>query len=92
MAINVKRLGAVSKALSDPHRIKILQVVRQQTWVQCADIIELMDLSQPAVSHHIKLLIEAGLLKAEKEGRNYKYTLEKEGFSEYMKFLEDLRQ
>jgi ArsR family transcriptional regulator len=92
MAINVKRLGAVSKALSDPHRIKILQVVGQQTWVQCADIIELMNLSQPAISHHIKLLIEAGLLKAEKEGRNYKYALEKEGLSEYMKFLEDLRQ
>jgi ArsR family transcriptional regulator len=92
MAVNIKRLGAVSKALSDPHRIKILQVVRQETWVQCADIIELMDLSQPAVSHHIKLLVEVGLLKAEKEGRNYKYTLEKDGFKDYIKFLEDLNQ
>ncbi len=58
--------------------------------MQCADIIEIINLSQPAVSHHIKLLIEAGLMVAEKEGRNYKYNLDKNTFGDYMKFLAEM--
>lgn len=58
--------------------------------MQCADIIEIINLSQPAVSHHIKLLIEAGLLVAEKEGRNYKYSLDKNAFGDYIKFLVEI--
>lgn len=87
MTLNTKRFEVISKALGDPQRIKILKAVKVQAWMQCADIIEIIDLSQPAVSHHIKLLVESGLLVAEKEGRNYKYSLDKNVFEDYIKFL-----
>jgi len=90
MIVNVKRFEVISKALGDPHRIKILKAVKVQAWMQCADIIEIIDLSQPAISHHIKLLIKAGLLLAEKEGRNYKYSLNKNAFEDYIKFLTEV--
>jgi len=90
MSSNTKRFEIISKALGDPHRIKILKAVKNQAWMQCADIIEIINLSQPAVSHHIKLLIEAGLMVAEKEGRNYKYNLDKNTFGDYMKFLAEM--
>ncbi|MFY7728641.1 MAG: ArsR/SmtB family transcription factor [Flavobacterium sp.] len=85
-----KDIERISKALGDPHRLRIMQEVKKQEWLQCAQIIEMIDLAQPSVSHHIKQLIDAGLLIAEKEGRCIKYTIDKEVFSEYITFLNSL--
>jgi len=48
------------------------------------------DLAQPSVSHHIKTFIEAGLIKPEKEGRSYTYLLNKVLLKAYIKELGDL--
>ncbi|MFP9117571.1 ArsR/SmtB family transcription factor [Flavobacterium sp. RNTU_13] len=85
-----KDIERISKALGDPHRLRIMQEVKKQEWLQCAQIIEMIDLAQPSVSHHIKQLIDAGLLIAEKEGRCIKYTIDKEVFAEYITFLNSL--
>jgi len=53
----------------------------------CADICNMIDLTQSSISHHVKQLTDAGLLIAEKEGRYVKYTLDKKLLSEYTKFL-----
>lgn len=89
--MNNKDIERISKALGDPHRIKILQSVTKQDWMQCADICELIDLTQSAVSHHIKQLVDAGLLIPEKEGRNIKYTIDKKVIAEYMNFLKEIK-
>ena len=59
--------------------------------MQCADILEIIDLTQSAVSHHIKQLTESGLLISEKEGRNIKYTINKGLVTEYTNFLQDIK-
>jgi ArsR family transcriptional regulator len=86
-----KSIERISKALGDPHRIKILKAVRKQEWMQCADICEIIDLTQSAVSHHIKQLIDAGLLIPEKEGRNIKYSIDKAVVADYMNFLKEIK-
>jgi len=91
MALTIKRFEIISKALGDPNRIKILKAVKDQASIQCTDIFEMISLSQPAISHHTKVLIEAGLLIPEKQGRNYKYTLDKEVLGEYMNFLAEIK-
>lgn len=65
------------KAVADPVRLQILGIVRcspgQQT---CAcDLPEPLGISQPTVSHHLKILVEAGLLTRERRGQWAWFTL-----------------
>lgn len=74
MELTTKQLEKISKALGDAHRLKILMHISKHGGCgQCADIQNEIELAQPSVSHHIKILIESGLIGAVKEGRNYKY-------------------
>ena len=66
----------VGKALADPNRIEMLRLLAQQPGPVCAcDIVDHFDLSQPTVSHHLKILKEAGLLRGTRNGlwAFYKY-------------------
>jgi ArsR family transcriptional regulator len=87
-----KQFERISKALGDPHRIKIMQYIGQsRSCTQCSNIVELIDLTQSAISHHIKQLTDAGLLIAEKEGRNIKYAIDKNVVDAYLKFLQEIK-
>lgn len=85
--MNTKDFERISKALSDPHRIKILQEVKNYDCLACSHLQEVINLAQPSISHHIKLLVDAGLLIPEKEGRNMKYSIDSEVFDAYIKQL-----
>ena len=85
MTVNFKKLEKISKALGDVNRLKILHLIAKQGGIgQCAAILGSLDLAQPSVSHHIRILIEAGLIEAEKEGRHHKYILNQEAFTGYL--------
>ena len=59
----------LARGLSDPNRVEILRLIAAQRGPICAcDIVEAIDLSQPTVSHHLKILREAGLIEATKQG------------------------
>ena len=78
----------ISKALGDPYRLQIMEAIKkQQDWTTCTCILDMFDLAQSTVSHHIKQLVEADLLVQEKEGRNMKYHVNKDVFAAYIKFL-----
>jgi ArsR family transcriptional regulator, arsenate/arsenite/antimonite-responsive transcriptional repressor len=63
---DMKSVEKISKALGDPHRLNILQhITKKGGCAQCAEIHEIIDLAQPSISHHMKILIEAGLIEAE---------------------------
>jgi len=51
------------------------------------DLQDHVALSQPTVSHHLKQLVDADLLILEKEGRCALYMINKEGMSEFVKYL-----
>lgn len=85
MTISLKKLEKISKALGDVNRLKILNhIARNGGASQCAEIQGCVDLAQPSISHHIKILIEAELIESKKEGRNHKYIFNKEAFDEYL--------
>lgn len=89
---DIKSVEKISKALGDPHRLNILQhITKKGGCAQCAEIHDIIDLAQPSVSHHMKILIEAGLIEAEKEGRHFKYTLNVSVLDGYLKFLQKLK-
>lgn len=64
-------LASVFKVLADPARLRLLSLVAaSESGEACAcDLVEPIGRSQPTVSHHLALLVEAGLLTREKRGR-----------------------
>jgi ArsR family transcriptional regulator len=85
-----KKLEKMSKALSDPYRIKIMQAIKEEKdWLQCQAIKEMFTLAQSTVSHHISQLVDADLLHAEKDGRHARYKINKEVFGDYVSYLKD---
>ena len=62
--------AALFAALADPARVRIVNLVATSDEPVCAcHLIEPLGLSQPTVSHHLKRLVEAGLLEREQRGR-----------------------
>jgi ArsR family transcriptional regulator, arsenate/arsenite/antimonite-responsive transcriptional repressor len=62
-------LGRVFGALSDPVRLRLLSLVASQVEVCSCDLEAPLGRSQPTVSHHTRVLAEAGLIVGEKRGR-----------------------
>jgi len=46
--------------------------------------------TQPSISHHVKILVESGLIEGAKEGRNYSYTINPGVLNEYLDALQKL--
>lgn len=64
-------LARMFKALGDPTRVKLLSIIAAAEGGEACicDMIEPVGLSQPTVSHHMRLLVEAGLATREQRGR-----------------------
>ncbi len=63
-------LARVFKALGDPVRLRLLSMVAAQSGGEACvcDLTSAFDLSQPTISHHLKVLRETGLLECERRG------------------------
>ena len=72
-----ERLARVFKALGDPTRVRLLSLIAASTDGEaCAcDLIEPVNLSQPTVSHHMRQLVDAGLVTREQRGKWAYYRL-----------------
>ena len=67
--------AALFKALGDETRLSILRQLREQGEVCACDLGACCEVAQPTVSHHLKVLREAGLILGEKHGLWVHYTL-----------------
>jgi ArsR family transcriptional regulator, arsenate/arsenite/antimonite-responsive transcriptional repressor len=66
---HAERMAAIAKALADPVRLQLVDVLRKHAGRVCVcELVPLFDLSQPTVSHHLKVLREAGLVASERRG------------------------
>src|ERR671922_49222 len=67
--VEAERMAAVAKALGDPIRMQLVDVLRKHAGQVCVcELVPLFDLSQPTVSHHLKVLREAGIVGSERHG------------------------
>jgi ArsR family transcriptional regulator, arsenate/arsenite/antimonite-responsive transcriptional repressor len=63
------RMAKVAKALGDPIRLQLVDVLRRHPGQACVcELVPLFDLSQPTVSHHLKVLRDAGIIGSERRG------------------------
>ena len=83
-----ERMAAVAKALGDPVRIQLVDVLRKHAGQVCVcELVPLFDLSQPTVSHHLKVLRDAGLVGSERRGLWVYYYVEPEAIGELAGWL-----
>ncbi|HEX4108171.1 MAG TPA: metalloregulator ArsR/SmtB family transcription factor [Solirubrobacteraceae bacterium] len=63
------RMADVAKALGDPIRLQLVDVLRKHAGKVCVcELVPLFEISQPTLSHHLKKLREAGIVDCERQG------------------------
>ena len=87
--MDAKKAEKISKALADPNRLTILKEIKKsKACLYCVDLNNIINLAQPSIAHHLKLLIDSELVTSDKEGRNVRYYLNNKLLDEYISFLE----
>lgn len=71
----VTQLAETFRALGDPTRIRIIQALRQEELCVC-DLCQVLDMSQSAISHQLRVLRNLRLVKFRKSGKNVYYSLD----------------
>jgi len=79
----MKAFVKVMKALSDPNRIKIIKMLQHKTMCVC-EMQDALQISQPSVSNHLRLLEDAGLVHSRKDGIWVDYHLSDGNGSQYV--------
>ena len=68
-SVEAERLATVAKALGDPIRLQLVDVLRKHAGKVCVcELTPLFDVGQPTVSHHLKVLRDAGIVDSERRG------------------------
>jgi ArsR family transcriptional regulator len=79
-------VNLVFKALNDPIRRRILEMLKKKGDMSAGDIAEQFDISKPSISHHLDLLKQAGLVEVMREGQFLYYSLNTTIIDEVMKW------
>jgi ArsR family transcriptional regulator len=66
-----RELVRALKALADPTRFRMIQEIAAAGELSCGAVAERFDVSQPTISHHLKILLDAGLLVQRTEGKHH---------------------
>ena len=80
-------MDAALRAIAEPHRREILRLVGDEE-LAAGEIASHFDLSRPAVSQHLRVLVDAGLLESRRDATRIIYRARPEGLDELRKYLE----
>ena len=81
-----KRIASMFKAFCDENRLQILELLRDGERCACS-ILDEMQITQPTLSHHMKILCDSGVVVGRKEGKWMHYSISDEGLEEVRKCL-----
>lgn len=89
-AEQAERFAGMLKALADPTRLRLLSHITAQGCQEvCAcDLTDELGITQPTVSHHMKKLVDAGLVTREQRGRWAHYSVVPGAFTQLRELLE----
>lgn len=87
--METREVSKIAKALSEPKRLEILLLISNNE--MCANkILEQFDITQPTLSHHMKLLTECNLINVRKEGKLCYYSTNKNTINEVIEYLKNI--
>lgn len=82
-------VAVICKALSDSNRLQIIQMLSGGEKCGCK-LLEAFEITQPTLSHHMKILCECGLVNDRKEGKWHYYSINCETLNEFRQFIETM--
>ena len=85
-----KRIASMFKAFCDENRLQILDLLRDGEKCACS-ILDEMQITQPTLSHHMKILCDSGVVVGRKEGKWMHYSLSEDGLKNVMNYLNEFR-
>lgn len=81
--MDYEKTSQVLKALADPKRMKIIDLLSCGSLCAC-DVLKHFDFTQPTLSHHMKVLEQAGIVSVSKQSQWHHYTLKADFVKEFM--------
>ena len=84
-----KRIASMFKAFCDENRLQILELLRGGEKCACS-ILDEMQITQPTLSHHMKILCDSGVVIGRKEGKWMHYSISEDGLENAMHYLNEL--
>lgn len=87
--MEIKEVVKISKAMSDENRIHIIQNLTKGTKCAC-NLLDELQITQPTLSHHMKILTDCNLVTSRKDGKWQYYTINCEKFKEYKEFMNQI--
>ncbi|MHA9737966.1 ArsR/SmtB family transcription factor [Robinsoniella peoriensis] len=87
--MNTIDIALICKALGDSNRLQIIQMLSDGEKCGCK-LLEKFEITQPTLSHHMKILCECGLVESRKEGKWSHYSLNCEALQAFKQFIDGL--
>lgn len=81
--LTTREFDLVAKALSDPRRMALLEAIGSAATYPCHQLCEQFPVSKGTISHHMKELLRAGLIKARREGQYLHYEVCRDTIAAY---------
>jgi ArsR family transcriptional regulator len=86
--LDAERIAAIAKALSEPLRVQVLDVLRRSPEAVCqCELIALFDVKQSLFSHHMRKLVDAGLVDVERRHKWAYYSVSADAAQELISWL-----
>lgn len=85
-AMDNRKTAMMFKAFCDENRLQILELLRDGEKCACR-LLEEMQITQPTLSHHMKILCDSGVVVGRKEGKWMHYSISENGLAEIKKCL-----
>ncbi len=82
-------IALICKALGDSNRLKIIEMLSDGEKCGCK-LLQAFDITQPTLSHHMKILCECGLVETRKDGKWSHYSLNCKTLSDFKEFISTL--
>ncbi|MEG2006557.1 MAG: metalloregulator ArsR/SmtB family transcription factor [Raoultibacter sp.] len=86
--MNEQKAALLFKALSDVNRLRIVRLISNTENMCACNILEAFNITQPTLSHHMKVLCSCGLVDGRKEGKWMHYSLNSDVLSELKAYIE----
>jgi ArsR family transcriptional regulator len=86
------RIEKISKALADQTRLKIFEAISARKQMNCGEIVAMRGVTPATVSHHLKILSDAGLIQCRRQGQFVHNTVIPEAIAQYSEALTRLAQ
>lgn len=81
-----EEIAAICKAMSDINRLRIIEMLIQGEKCGC-NLLDELQVTQPTLSHHMKVLSDCGLVISKKDGKWHHYSINRNKFKEYNEYI-----